>query len=170
MFFDRLFKPRPTKLTGQALYAAAAAQARLPAFYTALRAPDTREGRFELYTLHVIALVERLKGHGEVAAETSQAVFDAYVRALDDAFHELGVGYVSVPKKMKKLGEAFYGRLRSYEQAKDAAALETLIARTVGEGADAAGLARYVAAARDHLEAQPLEQLLAGSVSWPAPN
>lgn len=170
MFFDRLFKPRPTKLTGQALYAAAAAQARLPAFYTALRAPDTREGRFELYTLHVILLVKRLKGHGEVAAETSQAVFDAYVRALDDAFHELGVGYVSVPKKMKKLGEAFYGRLRSYEQARDIAALEALIARTVGEGADAAGLARYVAVAREHLAAQPLEQLLAGSVSWPAPN
>ena len=170
MFFDRLFKPRPTKLAGQALYAAAAAQARQPGFYTALRAPDTREGRFELYTLHVILLVERLKGQGEVAAETSQATFDAYVRGLDDAFHELGVGYVSVPKKMKKLGEAFYGRLRSYSQAHDPAALESLIARTVDEEADAAGLARYVAAARDHLAAQPLGQVLAGSVTWPAPN
>ena len=37
------------------------------------------------------------------------------------------------------------------------------------EEADAAGLARYVAAARDHLAARPLEQVLAGSVSWPAP-
>ena len=148
----------------------AAAQARQPGFYTALRAPDTREGRFELYTLHVILLVGRLKGQGDIAAETSQATFDAYVRGLDDAFHELGVGYVSVPKKMKKLGEAFYGRLRSYSQANDAAALESLIARTVGEEVDAAGLARYVAAARDHLAAQPLEQVLAGSVTWPAPN
>jgi cytochrome b pre-mRNA-processing protein 3 len=170
MFFDRLFKARPARLAGQALYAAAAAQARQPAFYTALRAPDTREGRFELYTLHVILLVERLKGQGEVAAETSQATFDAYVRGLDDAFHELGVGYASVPKKMKKLGEAFYGRLRSYGQAHDTAALEALIARTVGDEVDAAGLARYVAAARDHLAAQPLEQVLAGSVTWPAPN
>ena len=170
MFFDRLFKARPARLAGQALYAAAAAQARQPGFYTALGAPDTREGRFELYTLHVILLVERLKGQGEVAAETSQATFDAYVRGLDDAFHELGVGYVSVPKKMKKLGEAFYGRLRSYSQAYDPAALESLIARTVGEEVDAAGLARYVAAARDHLAAQSLEQMLAGSVTWPAPN
>ena len=170
MFFDRLFKARPARLAGQALYAAAAVQARQPGFYTALRVPDTREGRFELYTLHVILLVERLKGQGEVAAEISQATFDAYVRGLDDAFHELGVGYVSVPKKMKKLGEAFYGRLRSYAQADDTAALEGLIARTVGEGVDAAGLARYVAAARDHLAAQPLEQVLAGSVAWPAPN
>ena len=170
MFFDRLFRARPGKLAGQALYGAATSQARQPGFYTALRVPDTREGRFELYTLHVILLVERLKGQGDLAAETSQGTFDAYVRGLDDAFRELGVSYVAVPRRMKKLGEAFYGRLRSYEQARDTPALQALIARTVGEQADAAGLARYVAAARDHLAAQPLDHLLAGSVTWPAPN
>lgn len=169
MFFDRLFRPRPARTAGQALYAAAAAQARHPGFYTALGAPDTREGRFELYTLHIVLLVERLKGQGEAAAETSQATFDAYVRGLDDAFRELGVSYTAVPKRMKKLGQAFYGRLQSYQDAKDPAALEPLIARTVGEGADAAGLARYVAAARDHLASQALEPLLAGSVTWPSP-
>ena len=169
MFFDRLFRPRPARLAGQALYAAAAAQARQPGFYTTLRTPDTREGRFELYTLHVILLVERLKGAGEAAAETSQALFDAYIRGLDDAFRELGVGDLSVGKKMKKLGGAFYGRLRAYEEAAEPAALEALIARTIGEDADAAGLSRYVAAARDHLQAQALEPLLAGSVTWPSP-
>lgn len=168
MFFDRLFKPRPARLAGQGLYAAAAAQARQPGFYTALKVPDTREGRFELYTLHVILLVERLKGHGEAAAETSQALFDAYLRGLDDAFRELGVGDTSVGKKMKKLGEAFYGRLRSYEQAAGPAELEALVVRTVGAEADAVGLARYVATARDHLAARPLEDVLAGQVSWPA--
>lgn len=169
MFFDRLFKPRPARIAGQALYAAAAAQARQAGFYTALRTPDTREGRFELYTLHVVLLVERLKGQGEAAAETSQALFDAYLRGLDDAFRELGVGDLSVGKKMKKLGEAFYGRLRAYEEARDPAAVEALLARTVGEGADATGLARYVAAARDHLAGETLERLLAGSVTWPSP-
>jgi cytochrome b pre-mRNA-processing protein 3 len=167
MFFDRLFRPRPARLAGQALYAAAASQARQPGFYTRLRTPDTREGRFELYTLHVILLVERLRGQGAAAAETSQAVFDAYIRGLDDAFRELGVGDLSVGKKMKKLGEAFYGRLRAYDDAADPQALEALFARTVGAEADAAGLARYVTAARDHLAVQPLEDVLAGSVSWP---
>lgn len=170
MFFDRLFRPRPAKAAGQALYAAAAAQARQPAFYTTLRVPDTREGRFELYTLHIVLLAERLKGQGEAAAETSQAAFDAFVRGLDDAFYELGVSHTAVPKRMKKLGQAIYGRLRSYDEARDPAALEDLIARIVGEEGDAAGLARYVAAVRAHLAAQPLDDLLAGSVSWPAPN
>lgn len=168
MFFSRLFRRRPARIAGGELYSAAVAQARHPAFYTAFKVPDTREGRFELYTLHVVLLVERLKGQGAAARETSQAVFDAYLRGLDDAFRELGVGDVAVPRRMKKLGQAFYGRLRSYGQAPDPAALEALIGRTLPE-ADAAELAAYVAAARDHLAAQPLENLMAGRVTWPAP-
>ena len=172
MFLDRLFRPRPAKLAGAELYVKAAVQARRPALYTAMRAPDTREGRFELYTLHVILLIERLRGEGESAAETSQATFDAYLRGLDDAFRELGVGDMAVGKKMKKLGQAFYGRLRSYDQAVGAlpcrAELEALVGRTVGEEADARALADYLLTARDHLAAQPLDQLLTGDVAWPA--
>jgi cytochrome b pre-mRNA-processing protein 3 len=172
MFLDRLFRPRPAKLAGAELYLKAAAQARRPALYTAMRTPDTREGRFELYTLHVILLLERLRGQGESAAETSQATFDAYLRGLDDAFRELGVGDMSVGKKMKKLGQAFYGRLRSYDQAvatlPSRAELEALIGRTVGEEADARALADYLLTARDQLAAQPLDGLLTGNVAWPA--
>jgi cytochrome b pre-mRNA-processing protein 3 len=171
MILDRLFRPRPARLAGFELYTKAAAQARRPPLYTAMRTPDTREGRFELYTLHVILLIERLRGQGEAAAETSQATFDAYLRGLDDAFRELGVGDMAVPKRMKKLGQAFYGRLRSYDEALAALpsrkALEALIGRTVGEEADAAALADYLLAARDHLAAQPLDQLLSGDVTWP---
>ena len=172
MFLDRFFAPRPAKLAGGALYATATAQARRPDFYTALGVFFTVEGRFEIYTLHVILLVERLKGQGEAAAETSQAVFDAYIRGLDDAFRELGVGDTSVGKKMKKLGQAFYGRLRSYDQAvatlPSRAELEALIGRTVGEEADARALADYLLTARDQLAAQPLDGLLTGNVAWPA--
>ncbi len=164
MFLDRLFKPRAAKQAAAELYASAVSQARQPAFYAALGAPDTREGRFELYTLHVVLLTQRLKGQGEAAAETSQEVFDAYVRGLDDAFRELGVGDLAVGKKMKKLGEAFYGRLRSYESATDGAELESLLAR-IGAG----NLAGYVVTAREHLAQQPLEDILAGTVTWPEP-
>ena len=51
MFFDRLFKARPARLAGQALYAAAAAQARQPGFYTGNcsgsgnRSPGNRSGK-----------------------------------------------------------------------------------------------------------------------------
>lgn len=175
MFLDRWLKPRPAVAAGRKLYGAVAGQARTPALYAALKAPDTMEGRFELYTLHVLLVLERLKGQGELATETGQALFDAYLRGLDDAFRELGVSYVSVPKKMKKLGEAFYGRVGSYGEAlaalPDRAPLESLLARTVFEGAeggDVPGMADYVLRTREILKTQPLESLLAGEPSWEA--
>ena len=107
-----MFKPRPARL-GEALYEAATRQARQPAFYERLGAPDTVEGRFELYSLHVVLLLNRLKGEGDAA----QALFDTYVSALDHTLREMGVGDLTVPKKMRKLGEAFYGRAKAYQAA-----------------------------------------------------
>ncbi len=79
-------------MSGQAPLRSAAAQARQAAFYRELGAADTAEGRFELYSLHVALLLVRLKGRGAAAAETAQALFDAFVRSLDDALREMGVG------------------------------------------------------------------------------
>lgn len=170
---QRLFRPNPAKPAGEALYAAAAGQARRPDFYAGGGVADTREGRFELYTLHVILLVERLKGETGLAAEARQILFDRYVQGLDDAFRELGVGDTAVAKRVKALGKAFYGRLKAFEDAvaqPDAGALTDLLTRTVLEGrADrAVDLTAYVLAARDGLSRQPVPALLAGDVIWEA--
>ncbi len=169
---QRFFKPRPAKVAGEALYAAAAAQARTPDFYAVAGVPDTREGRFELYTLHVVLLMDRLRGQGAEADETSLALSERYVRGLDDAFRELGVGDVALAKKMKALGQAFYGRLKAYGEAfealPDRSPMRDVIARTVLEGGegDAYGLTDYVLRTRAALALQPLEALCAGTVSW----
>ena len=171
---QRFFRPRPAKVAGEALYAAAAAQARTPAFYAAAGVPDTREGRFELYTLHVVLLMDRLRGQGDQADETSLALSERYVRGLDDAFRELGVGDIALAKKMKTLGQAFYGRLKAYGEAfaalPDAGMLEDVVARTLLEGGegDRAGLTRYALRTRESLAAQPLARLCAGDVTWEA--
>jgi cytochrome b pre-mRNA-processing protein 3 len=174
MKLSSLFQPRPAVLAGRRLYASAAAQARTPAFYAAMGAPDTVEGRFELYSLHVALLLRRLKGQGPQAAETAQGLFDAYVQALDDALREMGVGDLSVGKKMRKLGEAFYGRVRNYDEAlaalPDKAPLAAIIGRTVlmGESAAHGGpLTDYAAEAMARLEAEPLAALLQGESPWP---
>lgn len=175
MIFDRLFRRRPARDAGRALYSRVVDQAREPALYTELQAPDTVEGRFEIYTLHVVLLLDRLKRQGDQAAETAQALFDTYVTQLDHALREMGVGDLSVGKKMRKLGEAFFGRVKSYEAALAALPatdeLEALLARTVH--ADVAGasprpLAAYILGQRETLAAQPLEAFLAGRVDWRA--
>ncbi len=176
MILERLFRPKPAKIAGQKLYAGVVSQARRPDFYSQYGCPDTVEGRFELYSLHVVLLLDRLKQQGAGAGATAQALFDAYVSALDDALREMGVGDLSVGKKMRKLGEAFYGRVKSYETAlerlPDESPLTDLVVRTVyAEAADAQAepLVAYVLRQRQFLADQPLASILAGDVDWSAP-
>jgi cytochrome b pre-mRNA-processing protein 3 len=174
---DRLFRSRPAKANGVRLYASAVAQARRPVFYTELGVPDRIDSRFELYVAHVVLLQQRLSGQGPEAAETAQALFDAFIKALDDALRELGVGDLSVSKKMRKLGEALFGRAAAYRDlfrvAPDRKALAELIGRTVFAGEDAGGraepLADYVIRAQAALAAQPLPAVMSGEVVWPEP-
>lgn len=174
MFLDRWLKPRPAKAAGAKLYASAVGQARSAIFYRQIGVRDSLEGRFELFSLHVILLIDRLKGQGDAAAETSQAVFDSYVKGLDDAFREIGVADTSVGKKMKKLASAFYGRLKAYDEAlvSQPDTLDDFLARTAleerGEG-DVTALSAYVRRTREALAQQPLEALLQGDVTWPNP-
>lgn len=175
MLLDRLFRPRPALAAGRALYARAVGQSREAALYSDLGAPDTAEGRFEVYSLHVVLLLDRLRGQGEPAGEISQALFDTYVGGLDDALREMGVGDLAVGRKMRKLGEAFYGRCKSYEAAfqalPDAAPLQALLTRTVYAEVDAAPAPRltaYVLAQRAKLADQALHRLLGGEVDWAA--
>ena len=173
MILDRLFRPKPAQAAGRALYVACVEQARTPKLYADLAVPDTVEGRFEAYTLHVVLLLDRLKRQGQVAGETSQALFDTYVQGLDDALREMGVGDLSVGKKMRRLGEAFYGRVKNYEAAfetlPDTGELEAVMRRTVYAGvedAPVAALQAYVLAQKAHLAEQDLEGLLEGRVHW----
>jgi len=173
MFLQRLLKPGPAKAIGDRLYAATVAQARAPAIYAALGAPDTPDGRFEVYTLHVLLVLDRLRADGAGASSVAQAYFDAYLSGLDNGLRELAVGDLSVGKTMRKLGEAFYGRGKALDAAlaelPDRGALEALIGRTVfggDEAADAAPLADYLLRLRDFLAATSADALLAGEIGW----
>ncbi len=174
---DRLFRTRPAKASGARLYAAAVAQARRPAFYADLGVPDRIDARFELYVVHVVLLQQRLTGHGPEAAETAQALFDAFISALDDALRELGVGDLSVSKKMRRLGETLFGRAAAYRDlfkaGPDREAICDLVARTVYGDEAALGragpLADYVVRAQAALAHQPLAAVLKAEVAWPEP-
>ncbi len=157
-------KPRASDVAAP-LYEAAVRQARDPAFYGSGRVPDTVEGRFECIALHVYLLVRRLSGdNGD--ATLAQALFDAFFQDMDAALREIGVGDLVVGKKIKKMGEAFYGRAKAYGdalQVDDEAVLRRAIARNllVDAGLDddapgVAALAEYVRAADRALADQPL--------------
>jgi cytochrome b pre-mRNA-processing protein 3 len=171
----RLFRRDPRARTIAALYGAIVAQARRPVFYAVLGVPDTVEGRFEMVALHLALLCRRLGRDGAAGRPLSQGVFDMFCRDMDDHLREMGVSDLRVPKTMRKLGEAFYGRLDAYDRAlaeESDRALAVALARNVLDGASAAAprLAAYVRAAARRLDAVPLAQLREGQVSLPDPN
>jgi cytochrome b pre-mRNA-processing protein 3 len=167
-------RPATARLTAERLHAAAVAQSREPALYLRLGAPDTIEGRFELLALHLILILDRLKGEGEMAAEIRQSVFDVFVSHLDGAMREMGVGDLAMAKRMRKLGAAFYGRMQAYSEAFAALPVTTplaaVVARTVllGQHVAPEPLAGYAATARDGLASQDVGVLLRGAPAWPA--
>ena len=174
IMLQNLFRTRPRERLGQSLYEAVVRQARTPAFYTRFGVADRIDARFELYTLHVLLLVMRLRDEGERGAEAGQDLFNTYVSALDHALRELGVGDVSVGKKMRKLGEAVYGRMLGYQRALEASdreALGGLLARAVyGDEArtvEAARLADYAFSTHLALSDQRLDDILRGRLVWP---
>ena len=164
---QNLFRVRPNDRIGLQLYAKTVDQARDPGFYTALGVADEIDSRFELYTLHVLLLILRLRDEGADGADLAQELFDVYVSALDNALRELGVHDVTMAKKMRKLGEALYGRMTAYEgpiRAEDRSALSEALGRNVyaGAGAEsAARLADYALRARSGLAEQSLKTVLA---------
>ncbi len=164
----------PLRQAGRALYAAAVAAARTPAFYLDFGVPDTFDGRFDMVGLHAFLLIRRLTAAPPPGPELAQAVFDAMFEDMDRTLREIGVGDLSVAKKNRAMWNAFHGRALAYQEAIAAGepALEAALRRNVWRGApggDAAALARRVLAEDVALGAQPPERMAAGEVRFGQP-
>lgn len=159
---------------GFELYGAAVAAARDPFFYTALGVPDTLDGRFDMVSLYTFLLIQRLKREPPPGPALAQAVFDAMFSDMDVNLREMGVGDLSVGRKMRVMWEAFHGRSAAYAAAlnvSDMAALDAALIRNVWRGNpppnDATSSLRRVVVAQDtHLSTQDLATLTHGSISF----
>lgn len=176
------FRRKPLERPGFALYTAAVAGARDPWFFGALGVPDSLDGRFDLVALHVALLIRRLRRDPDPrGAALAQAVFDAMFADMDVNLREMGVGDISVGKRVKRMWEALHGRALAYEAALDAgdmAALAAALRRNVwraepdsetGPGTEALRLAAHAARVDEALAGQGLAALLRGEVRFPAP-
>jgi len=156
-----------------ALYARIANASRRPGLYAALGIPDSLEGRFESLSLHMILSLRALRELPPPADEVAKDLTDAFFRDMDASLREMGVGDTVVPKRMKKVAAAFYGRAQAYDPA-FASADETELAEALGRnalGSDAPAtmLARYALAADRSLKGVTLDMLLESGPAFPAP-
>lgn len=162
-----------------ALYSRAVGQARDPGFYGALGVPDSVDGRFEMIALHVYLILRRLKAEGQEAADLSQELFDAMFADMDRALREMGVGDLSVGKKVKVMARGFFGRIKAYDdglEAADPAVLAEAMRRNLygtaePDRAHPAAMADYLRREADALAAVPGDRMIAGDFAFgPAPD
>jgi len=156
------------------LYGVIVARARSPALYAEIGVPDDVSGRFEMVVLHAVLLIRRLEMGGESARAAGQRVFDHFCRDMDNSLREMGIGDLSVPKHMRRVGEAYFGRMAAYQvglSANDAAALAEAIERTVFGGNNASppahALAVYALAVAESLAKQSDESIVSGPLDFP---
>jgi cytochrome b pre-mRNA-processing protein 3 len=156
-----------TERRGYELYSAAVRAARVPFFYAELKVPDTLDGRFDMVGLHAYLLIRRLSAE-PAGQKVSQAVFDAMFNDMDVNLREMGVGDLSVGKKVKVMWEAFHGRANAYAEALKSGpdALATALERNLWPGENhrpqAVRLAAFVLAQDLHLSRLSLPQILTG--------
>ena len=169
------FRRSPRNATIEAVYGMIVAQARSPEFYRDYGVPDTVEGRFDMIVLHLVLVLRRLRGQAQGLDPLGQQIFDRFCRDMDGNFREMGVGDLAVPRKMRQVAEAFYGRAGAYEEAlagsANPAALTEVIFRNVyggtGSPAGAERLAGYV---RESVRSLELQGLPGAEVRFPHPD
>ena len=171
-----LFRRSPLQKTAELAYCRIVEQARQPAFFTEIGVPDTIDGRFELICLHAFLFLHRLKGEAAPAAELGQRVFDAMFADFDRSLREMGTGDLSVGRQVKRMAQAFYGRIDAYERGLAAgdgvlkpALVRNLFGTVAAEEAALDAMAGYLRREAYRLRDQPIARLLAGEISFGNP-
>ncbi|WP_421694300.1 ubiquinol-cytochrome C chaperone family protein [Aestuariivirga sp.] len=145
------------------------AAARHPAFYAQWNVPDTLDGRFDMITLHMFLVLDRLKGKAEAFR---QALVDEFFRDMDRSLREMGVGDLGVGKRVRKMAEVLYGRIAAYDKAMTGPddTLMQVIARNVfadqPEAMGAAHLATYMREQRAYLAGQEADAIARGHLRF----
>ncbi len=154
----------------QALAAGVMSAARRPGLYESGFAQDTLEGRFSMVALHGSLVIRHLRKAGGEGFSLAERMGEILFDRFDYALREEGVGDHSIARRMRKLGEEFYGLARALDDGLESdgdGALEDALTRNVDGAVQMAGLTAYVRACDAQLAGLDRARLLDGRVSWP---
>lgn len=172
MALGKWFQSKKNRWAVDRLHQSIQAQALRPDFFYDGGARDNFSGRFEMTCLHGALVFRRLRNAGAAGKSLSQDVFDALFDGFDEALRDIGTGDLSVGKKIRKMGEAFYGRAKAYDDAlasnPDGDSLSKALQRNLGlTEAETPRFVKYARSVEDTLERHLPEALLAGEINWP---
>jgi cytochrome b pre-mRNA-processing protein 3 len=172
MALGNWFQSKKNRWAVDKLHQSIQAQALRPDFYYEGGARDNFSGRFEMTCLHGALVFRRLRKAGAAGKALSQDVFDALFDGFDEALRDIGTGDLSVGKKIRKMGEAFYGRAKAYDTALEDDGAEDAMGMAMRRNlglveAETPRFVRYVRSVEDTLKRHTDAQLLSGEVNWP---
>ena len=167
--FQRFRTRRRNRAIVDALYGEVVMLARAPRLFVKGGIPDTVMGRFEALAIHMFLLLRRCRADAALAP-LAQDVVDRFAVDVEHSLRELGVGDLSVPKRIRKLTGQFYERVSAYDaamagEAEEQALAAALRGRAAGSEAarDAAEhLAAYMKREAARLDLVPASAILQG--------
>ncbi len=120
-------RKRRERAIAASLYEGIMAGALASDLYQVGLAEDTFMGRFQQVALHGALVMRQLRVHGPFGRAVSQRLYEMIFSGFDHAYRETGIGDSSISRKVRKLGEEFYGLARGLDAALEDGASEALI-------------------------------------------
>jgi len=138
------------------------------------RAPDNYDGRIDILTLHMAAVLRALADHGEQGERLSQAIYDVMRDDFEIAMREEGLSDTGIKKRIKPMMQLFFTRVKAYAEAMSEEAAAAHLKDSLSAGLLKAnetdypdGLAHYAAHFFTHLKGLSLGQIALASFDFP---
>ena len=183
-FLNRLFGRDDAATTdARRIYTNLMAQSRSPEFYGEGRFQDSYDGRIDVLTLHIAAILSNLNRYGENGERLGQALFDQMKDDFEIALREEALSDASVKKRITPMISLFYDRVKKYAEALNQSerkpALDAVFSETLSVGGiapefgDAAPsfvdtISSYLLAFDERLSTASLGQIALTEFSFPA--
>lgn len=129
--------------------------------------PDTIYGRFHMVALVATLAMRRFREHGREGQALSKAFSEMLFSDFDHSLREHGVGDSSIARRIRKMGEEFYGLATAVDEALEQGGpdkhLAEVIRRNIQPDAEKAlPLANYVLDLNERVERVSDERVLTG--------
>jgi len=153
---NRLFGRRDAlQVDARRIYKALMAQSRQPNFFGAGRFPDNYDGRVDVLTLHIAAVLSNLNKFEQNGERLGQALFDEMKDDFEIALREEALSDAGVKKRIQPMISLFYDRVKKYVEGlnsdKSVEALRGVFEETLTDDAISDDSQTFVAQMVDYL-------------------
>lgn len=160
----------PQERAAEDWYKEIMAKAREPELFVSGAVDDTLEGRFAMVSLVSTLVLRALRDVGPEGRTLAEEVYKQVFSGFDYALREEGVGDSSIARKMRKMGEEFFGLARAIDSVLSGETEDRLSDVLLRNGVANKGheevLARWAEDQVGGLAALSAEELLSAQVGW----